>query len=210
MKKILIVVDYQFDFSSPQGALPVSNADIIAKNIQREINRNDYDAIIYTMDSHTPTQYEGSEEQTMFPNIHCEIGTKGWELFNITPRNPEIAIQMKIDFFENNATSTNIDKEFMFMKDKFDIWTGNKEYEEFFTKNFEQDTEINIVGVATNYCVFMNAMGYPQRGYKNVKLISDCIEGIKEFPNGEEDPSYGENIMTMIQNGIKIIDPKEV
>jgi hypothetical protein len=53
-------------------------------------------------------------------------------------------------------------------------------------------------------------MGYPDRGYENVRLISDCIMGIEYFPDGTPDSSYGENIITMLNNGIKIIDPEEV
>ena len=209
MKKILIVVDYQNDFVDPQGALPVPNATEIAENIQREIDSNEFDYVIYTMDTHTPEQYFSSEEQAIFPDIHCDIKTPGWKLFNIKPRNPEIQEKM-IEAYNTGKTFVEINNEAMFVKDQFDIWAGNPDWENWFTSNFDKDTKVYISGVATNYCVFMNAMGYIPRGYENVYIISDCVEGIKQFPNGEEDPSFSSSQITMLENGIRFKNSEEV
>ena len=100
MKKILIVVDYQHDFVN--GVLAIPQADLIANNIQNQINDKNFDEIIYTFDTHTLQDYEISEEKKLFPFIHCQYKTKGWNFFDIQPRNNEI--------FQN--TLQNLDEPF--------------------------------------------------------------------------------------------------
>lgn len=201
MKKILIVVDYQNDFVDPNGALPVPNADTISQNIQDRIDSEDYQATIYTFDTHTKEDYEGSDEQQLFPNIHCEFGTDGWNFYKIKPMfNTEFqeAILDDTKPFKNIA----INNEYFFTKDVFNIWDGNEKYPEWFTDKFPADEfEVDVVGVATNYCVFMNVMGMIQRGYK-VNIIEDCVEGIKSFPDGTPDESYNANITVMKNRGV--------
>ena len=195
MKKILIVVDYQYDFVDSNGALPVPNADKLSDNIQSRIDNPMYDSIIYTFDTHTKEAYEGSDEQEYFPNIHCEFGTKGWNLFNIKPNCKEWN-----DYIESRTEDFDMyqsGKEFFFTKNVFNIWQGNATYPKWFEATFPKDEyEIDVVGVATNYCVFMNVMGMVEKGYK-VNIISDCVEGITNFPDGSVDESFDKNITVM-------------
>ena len=195
MKKILIVVDYQHDFVAKNGALPVPNADKLSQNIQAKIDDPTYDGTIYTFDTHTKEQYDGSDEQEYFPDIHCEFETPGWNLFEIKPKFKEWndyieSLKEPFDFFQ----SAN---EYFFTKNVFNIWQGNSTYPEWFPTKFPSDEyEIDVVGVATNYCVFMNVMGMADKGYK-VNIIQDCVEGITNFPNGDIDPSFDKNITVM-------------
>jgi len=197
MKKVLIVVDYQNDFAMPGSPLYVPEAETIADNISNKINDNTFDNIIYTMDTHIKKDYENSFESTLFP-IHCEINSKGWDFYKITPKDKFLSSKIKKAFIENKKTEVFSKNESIFIKDQFDIWNGNKNYKDFFTSNFDKDTEIYIVGVATNYCVFMNAMGYIENGYNNVFIFQDSIKGIK-------DETYQTNINVMKNRGIKFI-----
>lgn len=177
MKKILIVVDYQNDFVSPTGALPVPNADTIADNIQSRIDDNTYEKVIYTFDTHSKEQYYGSDEQQIFPDIHCEFGTDGWELYKIKP-------QYEAYVTSNRANTTfskmTIGKEVFITKDVFNVWEGSKGYAKWFEYNFPKDEfEVDIVGVAVEFCVKMNIQGLTDRGYK-VNLIQNCVAGITE------------------------------
>lgn len=174
MQKILIVVDYQYDFVT--GALPVAEADTIAENIQKEIDNPSYDTVIYTLDTHIAEDYFNSPEGQMFP-IHCEFNTPGWDFYKIKPRNREVAMIINEGLLEE-PKDFSIKNEFVFMKDKFSIWEGNSSYENWFKTNFDKDVEIYIVGVATDFCVFFNANGYHNFGYKNVNVISNCTKGI--------------------------------
>jgi nicotinamidase/pyrazinamidase len=201
MNKILIVVDYQNDFVNPNGALPVPNADTIYQNIQNRIDSDEYDKVIYTFDTHTTEQYNGSEEQAIFPGIHCEFGTDGWNLYKIKPRNNDF-FQSIVNSSKEAFTRLCNGDECFFTKDVFDIWQGNDIYPEWFTTEIEPDKyEIDVVGVAQNYCCFLNIMGMVERGYK-VNLIQDCTMGIKVFPDGTIDESFENNNKTMKDAGV--------
>ena len=203
MKKILIVVDYQNDFVDPNGALPVPNADKLSNKIQNRINSDDYESIIYTLDTHTPEDYNGSEEQQLFPDIHCEFGTNGWNFFNIIPRYEHWNefIESRTAVFSTFASNN----EYFVTKDMFNVWIGNETYAKWFEKTFPSDKfEVDVVGVATNYCVYLNVMGMLERGYK-VNILEDCVEGIKNFPDGSVDASFNQNITIMKNRGVKFI-----
>lgn len=206
MKKILIVVDYQFDFVDPHGALPVLHAIDISKNIQKRIDSGDYSDIIYTFDTHTKSEYDGSEEQKLFPNIHCEYGTDGWKLCLIKPQN-KLLFDTVVNASDKPYSSISFSNmgtanEHFFTKNVFDIWAGNANYPKWFEKNFPKDEyEVDVVGVATNYCVKMNIMGMVERGYK-INIISDAVKGIQKFPDGSIDESFEQNNTTMREAGV--------
>ncbi len=194
-KKILVIVDYQYDFV--RGALPVNGAESIANNIQREIDNKEYDSIIYTLDTHVSDDYFNSEESKAFPDIHCEFNTPGWELFKIKPRNRAISTILSEGIFEE-PTDFSINNEYVFMKDKFSIWEGNERYAKWFNENFPKDTEITIVGIALDYCVKFNATGYKQYGYENVRILSSAVKGIA-------DDSINEALNIFEEEGIRFV-----
>jgi nicotinamide-nucleotide amidase len=218
IKKILIVVDYQKDFASSKGALSVPQGDIISKNIQNRIDSGDYESIIYTFDTHTKSDYEKSKEKNVFGfPIHCEYKTKGWELFNIKPicsTSFEKEIEnydkpFEILEFSNNINGKQIN-EFFFTKNVFSIWEGNDSYPQWFENNFSKDEyEIEVVGLATNYCVFMNVIGMVNKGYK-VSIIEDCVKGITHNIDGYIDESYEKNITVMKNKGVNFISYNEI
>ena len=203
-KKVLVVVDYQFDFVDPKGVLPVPNADTLSENIQNKINSGDYDSVIYTFDTHTASEYNGSEEQKLFPNIHCEFKTVGWNLYNIQPKNANV-FNSAVNVLENPFVMLNIDNEYFFTKNVFDVWQGNEVYDGWFQKKFPADEfEVDVVGVATNYCVFMNVMGMVSKGYK-INVVENAVAGIQAFPDGTVDASYNQNIDVMKTNGVSFV-----
>lgn len=204
-KHILMVVDYQNDFVAKNGVLPVPNAENIFQNIQNEIDSKKYDKVIYSFDTHEQNEYDVSEEKNLFPNIHCEYKTNGWQFFKIKP-----IFNSKFEEFveksEKPFSFINIkNKEFFFTKNKFDIWTGSKYFKDFIIKSFNPKIyDITVVGVATNYCVFSNIMGWKELGFK-VNMKIDSVQGITHFPNGEIDESYQNNMNVMIDNNVKMI-----
>ena len=204
MKKILVVVDYQNDFVDPNGALPVPNADKIYKNIQNRIDSVEYDYRIYTFDTHTDEQYAVSDEQKLFPNIHCKYNTLGWDFYKIIPRN-NVEFRKIINSNDIPFDKIEFDRDAFFTKDVFNIWDGNEKYPEWFETKFpKNEFEVDVVGVATNYCVFMNVMGMVSRGYK-VNIVENCVEGIKSFPDGTSDESYKTNLNIMKNGNVSFI-----
>ncbi len=162
MKKVLFVIDYQNDFVAPNGVLSIPTAPNIANFIQEKIN-DQYDQIIYTMDTHTPILYQISEESKAFPNIHCEFNTVGWQWFKIKPNN---------NFQFNNVDSIIIQNknEIVFLKDKFSVWEGNKYFKNWMNQ-FDKDTRIDVVGVAFEYCVYYAVEGLKKEGFNNINIF---------------------------------------
>lgn len=194
--KILIVVDYQGDFVN--GALAIPDAADIAKNIQREIDSNKYKNIIYTMDTHTKEEYESSIEKEIFPDIHCEFGTNGWDLYDIKP-----VFLNSIE--KHNFKIMEAGNETIFTKNDFDIWKGNEIYSKWFTKYIKpKEVEIFVTGVALNYCVIANIKGMVKRGYK-VSILKDCVKAIKTLANGDEDPTYVQALEYFEQNNVQFV-----
>lgn len=203
-KKVLVVVDYQNDFVDPKMALPVPKADTLYQKIQNKINSPEYSGVIYTFDTHTPVEYNGSGEQKLFPNIHCEFKKDGWNLFKIQPKSSEVFNKV-VDALENPFDMLNLDNEYFFTKNLFDVWAGNPVYGVWFEKKFPASQfEVDVVGVATNYCVFMNVMGMVPKGYK-INVIAGAVAGIEAFPDGTVDVSFEQNVATMKNSGVSFI-----
>lgn len=198
-RNILMTVDYQGSFASPAGELYVPDAEKIQQQIQKNIDDAMFDIRIVSFDTHDVSEYQDSPESNMFP-IHCEFGTDGWKLFNI-----KMPTQDYFDDFVNKAihyeapfSSFQKENDLYFTKNKFDIWDGNQEFNRFVKTmlNKEEDS-IYIQGVATNYCVFLNAMGFIERGFK-VFILSDAVKAIP-------DESMMANERLLRNNGVSFI-----
>lgn len=183
-KKVLMVIDYQVDFST--GKLIVPGADKIYENIQNKINDKSYDLIIYTFDTHNKDIYKSSDEGKLFP-IHCEFGTKGWELYNIEPRNKEAFDNLKKHLYDSEYIFLEKEEVF-FPKDKFSIFEGNNFYKNFVLENIDKNAIIDYTGVAEDVCVMQNAVGMHELGFK-VNILKDCVAGLKGI-----NPDYEKNI----------------
>lgn len=78
-KKILVVVDYQYDFYSPQGALYVAGGE----NLQKEIADivPDFDHVLFTQDCHPASHCSFDRNGGQWP-VHCVEQTLGAEIPN--------------------------------------------------------------------------------------------------------------------------------
>jgi nicotinamidase-related amidase len=184
--------------------LSVPHASAILNDIQNAINNPKYDYIIYTMDTHIIDDYQHSDEKLLFPDIHCEWKTPGWNFYNIQLKNKkEFEKELSKQTKQKDSIFSN---EAIFPKDKFDIWTGNKNYKEFFNNKFDKKIQIDVCGVALNYCVFQHVIGLVENGYKNITILENGVKGITHFPNGVEDVSFNENRKIMEQKNIRFKD----
>lgn len=192
IKNLLVVVDYQHDFV--KGALPVPGAALIKDFIQEQINNTFFDHIVYTMDTHNQAIYKDSEEATMFPE-HCAIETEGWDLYELKTHTQNLCEQVKLF-----GADIQVDNESVFIKDKFSIWEGNPKYKNWCIENLNEETNIFVCGVATNYCVAANVFGYENLPFK-VNQITVFKKGCK----GILDNTYGNTIKNMELKNIKFI-----
>ena len=83
MKKMLVVVDYQYDFI--KGSLGFPGADKMDTAIAAKIRKyhENGDLVIQTMDSHEDN-YLTTQEGRHLPVVHCIYGTPGWETYGET------------------------------------------------------------------------------------------------------------------------------
>jgi len=155
MSKLLVVVDMQYDFVMPDGALYVPGAEKLLVPMIQHVFSFDRQDVVFTRDTHHSRAYSTSVEAKEFPP-HCLWDTKGHELL--------------IPF----RGSDRIDKTV------FDVWADErcKPYLEWRAQRYD---EIEIVGVAADYCVRYAYEGFKQRGF-NVTVRGDLTVGIKENP----------------------------
>ena len=174
MKTALLVIDVQNDFC-PAGALAVVGGNEIIPHINEEMAK--YDCVVLTQDWHPKghssfaTSHEGKNplelikmpygDQVLWPD-HCVQGSKGAEFhpdLNIEQANAIIRkgsnpfIDSYSAFFENDRkTSTGLDG---------------------YLKSLEIE-KINLVGLATDFCVNYSAQDAANLGFKVSVLEKMC------------------------------------
>lgn len=156
MKNILIVVDMQNDFCAPKGTLsnPECTAAIFAVN--ELIANGDWDAIVYTMDTHANNYLETQEGKNL-PVEHCIAGTWGWEL----------AVDMP-----DGVPATRV------RKDAF----GARELADAISELVDGDTDdmtLTFCGVCTDICVISNVM-LAKAAFPEAPIVVDasCCAGV--------------------------------
>lgn len=167
MENILVLVDCQKDFMDRTGALYVSGAEGIKENIVGLVNSQKWDKIIITKDTHTAEEYEKSEEHLKFKfPLHCEIGTKGHDLF---------------DELRKTLNSLDLKNETIIIVEKpvFDVWAVDK-FQTFVKSQLNSDDKLTICGVATNYCVYFAVNGFIKNGFNNITVPRMCVKAIQD------------------------------
>lgn len=77
MKKVLVVVDMQVDFTT--GCLGNAECAAAIPEVVNVIKSGDYDKVIVTKDTHQ-TDYMSTQEGQRLPVPHCIENTEGWEI----------------------------------------------------------------------------------------------------------------------------------
>jgi nicotinamidase/pyrazinamidase len=179
MKKFLIVVDTQYDFMMPGGALYVSGAeDIIVPGIKflANLDPNEYQGVLFTYDTHYEATYYDLPESKDFP-IHCIRGTAG----HANVFNPSL--------ISGDIATLDLIKGVFSMWEEDDVVIGNTGFgdrnptttwarDKFFEDLKNSDTQlIEVMGVASDYCVKWAVDGFAKRGFP-VVVIDELCRGI--------------------------------
>lgn len=198
--KALILVDIQNDFCKG-GALEVPFANEILPFVNKIIKENDYDLIVTTQDYHPKDHGSFASNnnkeigsmgelsgipQVMWPE-HCIEGTEGVEFHKDLDlskldknfkkgQNPEV--DSYSGFFDNDKSSS----------------TGLSEYLK--SKGVE---EIDIVGLALDYCVKFTALDGVNEGFKTNVLL----KGTRAVNINPEDGE--KSIKELIEAGVKCL-----
>ena len=174
MKKALLVIDVQNDFC-PAGALEVAGGNEIIPYINKEMAK--YECVVLTQDWHPKghssfaTSHEGKNplelikmpygDQVLWPD-HCVQGSKGAEF------HPDLNIE-QANAIIRKGSNPFIDSYSAFFENDRKTPTGLDGY----LKSLEIE-KINLVGLATDFCVNYSAQDAANLGYKVSLLEKMC------------------------------------
>ena len=174
MKTALLVIDVQNDFC-PAGALEVAGGNEIIHYINEEMAK--YECVVLTQDWHPKghssfaTSHEGKNplelikmpygDQVLWPD-HCVQGSKGAEF------HPELNIE-QANAIIRKGSDPRIDSYSAFFENDRKTPTGLDGY----FKSLEIEN-INLVGLATDFCVNYSAQDAANLGYKVLVLEKMC------------------------------------
>ena len=174
MKTALLVIDVQNDFC-PAGALEVAGGNEIIPYINEEMVK--YDCVVLTQDWHPKghssfaASHEGKNplelikmpygDQVLWPD-HCVQGSKGAEF------HPELNIE-QANAIIRKGSDPRIDSYSAFFENDRKTPTGLDGY----FKSLEIEN-INLVGLATDFCVNYSAQDAANLGYKVSVLEKMC------------------------------------
>ena len=153
MKKVLVVVDMQNDFSD--GSLGTVQAQGIVSKVISKIISYPADCIYATRDTHGEDYLESSEGKNL-PVVHCVKGSKGWEI------RPEVAEAMPQAVILDKPTfgSTELAKLL-------------------YRENEKEGLEIELVGLCTDICVVSNALLLKSFLTENrISVDASCCAGV--------------------------------
>lgn len=186
--KLLFVIDMQNDFLT--GKLPIPNEALLnlIPNVQRKIqlyrdmNDNCPTHIIYTQDTHDKDYLE-TEEGKKLPIPHCIKNTAGWCI------DERVFPQKKDTVIQKNSFGRDWGKDFMLaplISDEpfFLSYNGIK---------YTDVTDIEIIGVCTDFCVLANAFTLKAL-FPNVPITIDaaCCAG--------STPEWHEKALDMLEH----------
>jgi len=187
MTKALIVVDVQVDFCEG-GKLAVAGGNDVAYKIGQflDTNRFDYSHVMFTRDWHEPWPRRNGGHFSDTPDFvdswppHCEAGSEGASFHPVLG-----------DSFFNLVNG----EKFSWTTHEFRKGLGQPDYSGFqghnsgrqslheFLQKCEVD-EVDVVGIAGDYCVRHTALDAQSLGYK-VRVIPELTVSV--HPGGTEE-----------------------
>ena len=171
MSEALVIVDYQNDFASPDGALYVRDGEKVADRINELARSGGFDLVVATRDWHPPDHSSFEEQGGTWP-VHCVQDTEGAQLH---PSLDQSAVDIVFDKGQNQATD------------------GYSAFETPELGELLRDREIDnitVVGLATDVCVKNTALEGLQEGFA-VRVDSRAARGVDLQP-GDSDRALDE------------------
>jgi len=138
MSEALLIIDFQRDFTPPDGALAVSGGDEIAPRLNELARDPRYDLVVATRDWHPPDHSSFGPQGGPWPP-HCIRGTPGAELHPALDREPLDAVIDKGQRVDGEGYSAFESDQLAALLREHDI------------------DAVTVVGLATDYCVLTSA-----------------------------------------------------
>jgi nicotinamidase/pyrazinamidase len=162
LARALIIVDYQNDFTPPDGALAVPEGDAIAERINALAGSGEYDLVVATRDWHPPDHGSFIAQGGTWP-VHCVAGTEGAEL---DPALDTTAIDVIVDKGQDPGT------------EGYSGFDGTSLAELLRERGVDH---VTVVGLATDYCVKNTALDALREGFP-VTVDTTAVRGVEVEP----------------------------
>jgi len=164
MTRALIIVDVQNDFID--GSLAVADGEQAAARIARyvEANEGGYDFVVTTQDWHIEPEDHFSETPNFADTwpVHCKTGTRGAAL---SPRLDPILDRIDARFFKGHYEAAYSGFEgTALLGDGGQIGLAG-------WLRGHGVAEVDVVGIATDYCVKATALDAAKNGFKTAVLL---------------------------------------
>lgn len=178
-KKILVVVDYQYDFFNPDGALYVNGGEKLYDKIMNIIPN--FEHVIFTQDCHPFDHCSFKDNGGAWP-IHCVYGT--------------IGAGIPVEFMEASKSFTCYPKGQLTDKEEYGAFSDKYDFaiecdydltntdldidiDEFIDNSLNDVNEIAVCGIAGDYCVLETLKNIITHiGVNKVSVYPDCIVSI--------------------------------
>ena len=158
MGRALVIVDYQNDFTPPDGALAVPGGDTIAERINALARSPEFDLVVATRDWHPPDHGSFAKQGGPWP-VHCVQGTEGAQLH---PALDAAAVDVIVDKGQDPAT------------EGYSGFDGTRLAEILRERRIDH---LTVVGLATDYCVKNTALEALREGFP-VTVDTNAVRGV--------------------------------
>ena len=162
MADALLIVDYQRDFTPPDGALPVPDGDAIVGRLNALARDNRFDLVVATRDWH-PADHPSFRDQGGTWPEHCVQGTPGAELHPALDRCGIDAVVDKGQRLDTDGYSAFESADLLRLLHEHAI------------------TKVTVVGLATDYCVFNTARDAQREGFA-VTVDTSAVRAVNVTP----------------------------
>jgi nicotinamidase/pyrazinamidase len=156
--RALVIVDFQNDFTPPDGALAVPEGDTIAPRLNQLASSGDYDLVVATRDWHPADHGSFAERGGPWP-VHCVQDTPGAQLHAGLDAS---LIDETIDKGQDPDTE------------------GYSGFEETRLEELLREhgiDQVTVVGLATDYCVKNTALDALRAGFQ-VTVDTTAARGV--------------------------------
>lgn len=169
----LIVVDVQNDFVDPKGNLYVTDAETVVGNINAKIAaaRSEGRLIVYTQDWHPEVTPHFAKDGGIWP-VHCVGNSWGAEFYR------ELDVVPEAEFVRKGIGGEDGYSGFSVRDPETDAATDTAMENILRSRRIKS---VDIVGIATDYCVKETALDASNRGFRTYVYL-DCMKGVDLQP----------------------------
>jgi nicotinamidase/pyrazinamidase len=166
VSEALLIIDYQNDFASPDGALSVRGGEDIAPRINQLAKTGGYELVVATRDWHPPDHNSFDEQGGIWP-VHCVQGSDGAELHPALDRED---VDIVFDTGTDQAT------------EGYSAFETGELGEILRERGIDK---LTVVGLATDYCVKHSALDAERDGFQ-VRVDTSAVRAVDVEPGDSE------------------------